>query len=150
MSERLYGIPGSESLHDDIGAAYEQQIEPRLDEGDHEPRVIEEWSVCPPTLHLRSPSDLADWLVEDAAENAGVDGYYDHTEHMARNPEVLAAAEALITAMADRITYRVADKRLAEHAITWDDDDEPLLNGERLYHRRPDASADSRTSGGTP
>jgi hypothetical protein len=134
--ERLFGVPGSEALWDDLGSAYEQQIEPYLgDETSRPPWIIEE--VCPPAAHLRSAGDLVDWLVEEASGNAGVDGYYDHTEHLNRDAEIVAAAQALIAALASRITYRVADKRLAEHTITWDADGEPLADGERLYRPRP-------------
>ena len=133
---RLYGVPGSEELHGDIGDAYEMQIEPWLDEHDHRPpRVIEEWSVAPPERQFRAAVDIVDWMLEDAADDSGPD-YYDQTEHLTRDTVVLAAAEALIAALVSRITYRTADKRLAEHEITWDADDEPLLNGVRLYHRR--------------
>lgn len=134
---RLYGVPGSEMLHDDLGAAYETQIEPWLDESDRTPRVIEEWTVSPPSAHLPSAADHVERLIEDASESAGGEGYYDSEQHLIHDPDVLAAAEALLAALADRITYRMADRRVAEHTVTWDDEDEPLVDGERLY--RPSA-----------
>lgn len=137
--DRLFGVPDTEYLQVDIGAAYESQIDPYVDEHDRRPRVIEEWTVFPPRHHLRSPEDLVDWLIEDASESAGLDGYYDHAEALTRDPEVLAAADALIASIADRVTYRVAHERVAEHAVTWDADGEPLIDGEPLYVKRDES-----------
>jgi hypothetical protein len=150
--ERLFGVPDSETMWLDLGSAYEQQIEPYLDdEGNRSPKIIEEWSVCPTTAHLRDPRALVDWLLEEAADSAGAEGYYDDTEHLARNPEVVALAEALIAGLASRIAYRVADRRVGEHVITWDENDEPLVAGVRLYVRRePTPESADRTDGVAP
>jgi hypothetical protein len=140
---RLFGIPDSETLWPDLGAAYEQQVEWDRDESGPESRIIEEWTVAPPTVHLRDAAGLVEWLLEDAADNAGAEGYYDDTEHLARDPELVALADALIAGMASRITYRVADRRVAEHVITWNADDEPLVGGFPLYVQRPETKGDS-------
>lgn len=134
--ERLYGVPGAELCWPDLGSVYELQIEPDLVEKVPSPRVIEEWSVWPAVALLPSARDLLDRLIEDAAENAGTGDYYDSVEHLAREPELLALAQGLVDAFAGRITYSVADKRLAEHTVTWDDEGEPLIDGELLYRRR--------------
>lgn len=139
-ASRLYGLPYAETLHDDIGAAYESHTD-SLDEDDRTPFVIEEWTVSPPAAHFPDASDLVLRLIEDAADECG-DGYYEDAEHLTRDPEVLAAAEALLGLLAGQIRYRMADKRVAEHEITWDDEDEPLLDGARLYVRRTDANGD--------
>lgn len=137
---RLYGAPGEENLHDDIGAAYEMQVEPWVDEHDRRPRVIEEWTVLPAGSTFRSADAIVEWLCEDAADDAP-EGWYDSIQHLDRDPVVLAAAEALRAALIDRAApYWIADKRVAEHVVTWDDDGEPLVNGEPLY--RPIANGD--------
>lgn len=130
--DRLYGVPGAEALYRDIAEAYESQIEPFCD--DHEgTRIIEEWTVLPAGSTFRSPADIVDWLCEDAADDAP-DGWYDCIEHLDHDPVVLAAAEALRAALIERATpYWIADRRVAEHTITWDAEGEPLVNGEPMY-----------------
>ena len=131
-SERIYGIPGSERLYSEVAEAYETQIDGQVDEDDNTPRVIEEWTVAPSISHVRSASSIVEDLIEDAAADAPED-MYDSISHLDTDPDVLAAAEALREAFASRITYSVADKMVAEHVITWDDKNEPLVDGEPMY-----------------
>ncbi len=72
---RLYGLPGAETLHDDIGAAYESHVD-SLDDDYRSPFMIEEWTVAPPSAHFPGASDLVLRLIEDAADDCG-DGYYE-------------------------------------------------------------------------
>lgn len=140
--ERLFGVPGVENLHDDLGAAYESQVEPYVDEHDRRPRVIEEWTVLPAGSTFRSAADIVDWLCEDAADDAP-DGFYDSIAHLDRDPDVLAAAEALRAALIKHVgSYRIADKRVAEHTITWDDAGEPLVDGKPMYVRVTQGNAE--------
>lgn len=140
--DRLYGVPGAEDLHTDIGAAYESQIDPWVDEQDRRPQVIEEWTALPAGSTFRSAASIVDWLCEDAGDDAP-EGWYDSIAHLDRDPVVLAAAEALRAALIERATpYWIADKRVAEHAVTWDDDGEPLVDGERLYMPSPVTASD--------
>lgn len=130
---RLFGLPGSEHLETDLGSAYEMHVEPYDDEHDRRPVVIEEWSVLPAGSTFRAADSIVDWLCEDAGDDAP-EGWYDSIAHLDRDPVVLAAAEALRAALIARATpYWIADKRVAEHTITWDDEGEPLVDGERLY-----------------
>jgi hypothetical protein len=64
--------------------------------------------------------------------------------HLDRDPVVLAAAEALRTALVERATpYWIADKRVGEHVVTWDAEGEPLVDGQPMYVRRaPGQSTD--------
>lgn len=137
MTDRLFGVPGAENLHDDIAAAYEVQIEPWVDDHDRRPRVIEEFTVHPPEYHVPPASHIVEWLVERIAEDGEVDeGYYEHLQRtVEKHPDVLAATEVLRATLAALVTYRMADKRVAQHAITWDDAGEPLVNGEPMYVR---------------
>lgn len=132
--QRLFGVPHSETLFGDLAECYESQIEDYADEHDRRPRVIEEWTVHPPEYHLPSADRIVDWLVEQTGEDGEVDeGFFEHMENMAQRADVLVAAEALRSALAAQITYRMADKRVAEHAITWDEAGEPLVNGKPMY-----------------
>jgi hypothetical protein len=134
--ERLYGVPDAESLYDDLGSAYERQIEDYVDDHDRRPRVLVEWTVHPPKHHLPHASTIVEWLAERAAEDGGIDeGYSDHIDAIMRAPEVLVAADALLDAIAARITYRMAHEKVAEHVITWDAEGEPLVDGTPMYAR---------------
>jgi hypothetical protein len=135
--DRLFGVPDSEDMHRDLGSAYESQVEPWVDEHDRRPRIIEEWTTLPAGSTFRSARSIVEWLCEDAADDAP-EGFYDRIAHLDRDPKVLAAAEALRDALVEHATdYWIADKRVAEHTITWDDAGEPLVNGESLYVRAP-------------
>lgn len=139
---RLFGLPGSENLETDLGSAYEMQIEPYADEADRGPRTIEEWTVLPAGSTFRSADSIVEWLCEDASDDAP-EGWYDSVAHLDRDPVVLAAAEALRVALIERSApYWIADKRVALHLVTWDDDGEPLVDGERLYRPRSEQEAD--------
>lgn len=144
--ERLYGVPHAEALWDDPAAVYEQDIEPYSDGDERQPRIIEEWTVHPPDYHFPSADRLVEWLVEWAADQGELD--WDGAERLEKQAEhvtVTDAAENLLAALAARITYRMADRKVAEHIVTWSPEGEPLLDGFPLY--RPSHSADSGASG---
>ena len=49
-----------------------------------------------------------------------------------------ASTAALRAALIERATpYWIADKRVAEHTVTWDAEGEPLIDGARLYVPSP-------------
>lgn len=144
-ARRLYGVPDAEHLFDDPAGAYELQVEPYADEHDRRPRVIEEWTVHPPHYHLPSTHRVIEWLHEWASDQGELtEDASDHLERSIEHADVHAAAEALLDAVAARMTYWMADRRVAEHTITWDDSGKPLLDGERLY--RPVAEGDPAAS----
>ena len=130
--DRLFGVPDAENLHFDLASAYESEIEPWIEDGGRAPGVIEEWTVHPPEYHLPSAERIAEDIIENAADDT-TEGYYDATAHIWKEADVLAAAEALRQVIASHITYRMADKKVAEHQITWDDEGEPLVDGQPMY-----------------
>ncbi|MCW2957167.1 MAG: hypothetical protein JWO69_2036 [Thermoleophilia bacterium] len=138
---RLYGVQHAETLWDDIGSVYEQQIEPYRDEDNREPVIVEEWTVHPPRYHLPDVYRVVEWLVETAADQGELD--WDGAERLEKNadhPSVRDAAEALLDAMATRLNYRMADRRVAEHVISWTANGEPCADGFPLY--RPSQKAE--------
>lgn len=145
--ERLYGVPDAEHLHDDIASAYEAQIEPYCD--DHEgSRIVEEWTVLPHGSAFMAPDRIVEYLCESAADDAP-DGFWDNVAHLDQDPVVLAAAEALRTALIERATpYWIADKRVGEHVVTWDEKGEPLVDGQPMYLRRPPSENTDYPAGG--
>lgn len=136
-NERLYGLPGAEHMYFDEAEVYETDIEPYLDGHDRRPRIIEEWTVHPPTVHLPKAEHIVESVIEWACDNAEVDEGWSDKAPEPTDPKMLAAAEALREAIAEKVTYRMANKKVAEHVVTWADDDEdmsePLIGGERLY-----------------
>lgn len=132
--QRLYCTPGAEECYFDPAGSYESQIEPWLEPGDRERREIEEWSVLDPSEHVPPIDTLLDWLTEWIADNGMIDeNGYDQWLEAARTPEVCQAADALLTAIASTIKYRMADKHLRSLWVTWDEAGEPLLDGEPMY-----------------
>lgn len=146
--ERLYGVPGAEILHTTIADAYEAQIDPWVDEHDLRPRVIEEWSVHPPEYHLPSAERLLDWLVEQACEDGEVDeGFTECLENAVKRQDALVYADTLRKSLGSLVTYRMADDHLRDHQITWDDNGNPLADGEPMYVKAdgsPESAADGK------
>jgi hypothetical protein len=143
-AERLYGVPYSESLWDDPAGAYEQQIEPYSDEHDRRPVVIEEWTVHPPCYHLPTAAAVVDWLVEYASDQGELtEDAAQHLQDKSQDASITEAAESLLSALASRMAYRMADRRVAEHTITWDSEGRPLLDGQPLYRTstKPDEAS---------
>lgn len=140
--DRLYGLPHAEHMHFDLASCYESDI----DDWDAEPEVepptyiIEEWSVRDCVDHVPSVDTLLDWLSEWTCENGEIDedGCDTFTDAM-RHPDVKAEARRFLDFCAARISYRMADKLVATHTITWDADGEPLDNGEPIYVNNPEA-----------
>lgn len=129
--ERLYGLPHSEVLHTDIATVWESDIEPY---GDPRPTwTIEEWTVRSAIDEVPSAYTIVDRIDETICDDGefSEDPFQDHrlTEHA----DVIEAAETLRQLVAAKITWFTADKKIAEHTITFDADGEPQLNGEPMY-----------------
>lgn len=131
-AERLYGVPDAEHLHFDIATAYELQVEPGLDVHDRCPAVIEEFTVHPPERHLPTADRILEWIIEQTCEDGDVSEEY--AERLA-DIDAIGVVEHFRSSLASLVTYRMADKRVAEHQITWDELGEPLVDGEPMYRR---------------
>ena len=134
--KRLYGIPGSEVMYLSLAEAYESQVDGQ--EG-NDPRIIEEWMTVPAMTLVQDAASIIEGLVEQLTDGAP-DDLYDSICHLDADPVVLAAAEALRDALADKVPdFYLADKRVAEHRITWDEQGEnPMDCDQPIYH--PSAS----------
>ena len=131
--ERLYGLEGSERLHDDPAGVWECDIDASFDDG---PWVIEEWTVRAPLDMVRGArfiiEDLHEWFCDDYAE-------WDCPFETSRVPieqdeTLLLLAEALRSAFASKIPGSWADQIVDTHVLTLVDD-EPHLDGEPLYRK---------------
>lgn len=135
---RLFGIPGAERLHLSLQDCYESDIDPWHDEPDHQPKMIEEWTVAPKRAHLPDASCVVDDIVERCADGYELDEYaVDEIENIGKRDDVKAAADALLDLIASKITYRMAEKLVAEHKVTWTEEGDPLIDGEPLYVKAP-------------
>lgn len=139
-SERLYGTVGAEEMYLDPAEVYESDIEP-WHEPSTEARIeVEEHDVHPPRYHLPTVDCLLEWVSEWACDMGEVgEGYVDHMEAAIAGEDVQQAADALLDLIAARIPYRMANKHLRSLWVTWDENGEPLLDGEPMY--RPAAEA---------
>lgn len=132
-ADRLYGLPGAEYLDTDPSSVYETHIEPYDAPGPDTKVEIEEWSVHPPLYHLPSAPALIEWLEDWVAENGEISEDFEvHFD----SPGVRWAADTLLKAAAQQITWRMANEKLASHWVTWDEFG-PLLDGEPMYQPAP-------------
>lgn len=132
--DRLYGLPGAERLEFDIGSVYETCIDGQL-EGNG-PWTIEEHLVRPTIDSVPT----AERIVGDILELTSEDDYTEDPFHerVYKDPELLALAEALRTAVAGKVTWFMAGEKVATHTITLVETDDPkyptvLLDGEPMY-----------------
>lgn len=136
--QRLYGLPESEDLYFDPASVYESECEPFIDPIEEREAgrsfTIEEWTVHPPQEHLPKVGHVLDFIAEWPDEWGEVsEGYSEHLGKAMDNDDVRAAVQALIDVIASKVTYRMAAEQVATHKVTWDDEGEPLLDGERMY-----------------
>lgn len=135
---RLFGVPGAERLYDTAASYYETELDPYFDDRavpQHPEHIIEEWDVHDPIDHVPSAAMILYWLCEHIGEEI-TDPDAAGLDRLERDEEALAAAEALRATLAGKISWRMARDLLATHKLTWDDQNEPLLDGEPLYQRR--------------
>lgn len=131
--DRLYGRPGDEYLCDDLATVYEQ-AECDWDEN-HRPDLvlIEEWTVAEPIEHLPTAAIALEGIIEHYVSEEVVECVWDSWEDATAADEVIASMQATLDLLASKVTNRMADKHVATHIVTFDDEGEPILNGERLY-----------------
>jgi hypothetical protein len=110
--EYLYGAVGAEHLLDDPEEVAERLFD---DAGGDGPFEVEQWTVRPQRSCLPSVDWLIDTFTEHAADSAWYEtdeGFYEHLTNIVLVPEVRAAADAFLDAVASRIGYHMADKHV--------------------------------------
>lgn len=111
--ESLFGAPGDEWLDGDIHTAAERVLD-RCYPDTPEEVVIEEWvvrdrlSIVPPARHI------VERLIEGLADDYPHEGFIEDLPSD-NDPALIEAAEALREALAARINFDLADKRVAKH-----------------------------------
>lgn len=124
-TERLYGKPHAERLFDDLDYAVDAAIDDTYDTPEVREVVIEEWTVHPPQYHLPDAERIVEWVVEWAADGGEVaEGWGE--DIVPSHPDLLAAAEALRDAIAEKCGFRMADRLVARHTVTFEVDDHDI------------------------
>jgi hypothetical protein len=136
--DRLYGLAiASDGLFDSPAGVYEADIEPYLGfllERQSPAMAIDEWTVHPPSYHLPTADAVAEHVYEHACDMEMSEDCDEEYRRVSQDPDVLAAFQSALDLMASKVTYRMADKLVATHTLTWTADGAPLLDGEPLSH----------------
>lgn len=131
---RLFGLPDAEHLYDEAATVWETDIEPCIEPGSGQ-AVVHEWTVHDPIEHLPNPDHVIDFIYEVACDTGEV--AEDWGEDFPLGDDVVrSATETLLRVIANRIHYRMAKDKVAEHVIEWDateDDVTVTLDGEPMY-----------------
>lgn len=131
----LYGMPHAEDMDWDPQTVYEKYIEDYVDDHDRRPREIEEWTATGADVWLMHTDLIIEHVVEMSSDELG-DGGYEHLEKAGKSDDVVAAFEAARALMASKVTYLMADKKIKTMTVTWNEEGEPLLDGEPMYVKK--------------
>lgn len=113
---KLFGPPGAEVLW----ASLEECIS-------REFPIIEEWTVTPPEDHLPEATHMAsfllEWICECGSEETS-EGWYENFSAMVldTDPVIVEAMDKVRSHIASLITYRMADRQVAQYTFTYEDD----------------------------
>ena len=138
--ERLWGPEGAEQLELDPASAYES-YEFAFINDENEPRIMEEWTCTPLGEFVRpNVEELVEVVVEGLGDDLVLEDAWESIEqlHLERDAEVIAAFEMAVAVLRSKLNtngYRMADKLVAKHTITWVDE-EPYMDGEPMYVKR--------------
>ena len=111
-ADRLYGQVGADYLEHSLEGVLDDATE------DFGTMLVEEWTVHPAEYHLPAADQIVEWVVEWAEENGEVSEEWD-CPGAADDAGVLFFAETLRNAIAAKVTWRMADKRVAVWEVTW-------------------------------
>lgn len=135
---RLFGLPWAEALYATPGMCYRHSGMEDMRPG---PVVIEEWSVVDPHSHLPEPEHILSYIAEWVADNGEVDeGFDEQVQHATSTAAAVAAAEALVDTILVFVNRRMAKDIVERHTVTWTPSGVPLLDGEPMGGRRPEAT----------
>lgn len=136
-TEFLYSTPGAERAFDDPAACYEAE----LDGDDHlDSPTIQKWTTKAAAKDLPSVDYTIEWVIEFAAMETTEDGYKDW-EYAGGRDDVKAAFRVALDLLASHVHYRLCDRLVGTHTVTWTETGEPLLDGEPMYRKAEGATA---------
>lgn len=132
-NDRLYGQPGDEHMHFDAESV--------LDSCDKDEVEIEEWTVRPPREHLPPVDHLLEWIAE--SDYDVTEEWWESARDAVAHEDVKALAEKLLETIAEHITYRMADRRVAVHTYRWVPAAEPAYEDDGEYELANTVYADT-------
>lgn len=134
--DRMYCVPYAEIMHTDPTDVWELQIDWTPDHGPvpEDGWIIEEWTVRPVVFLGDYADTVAERVGEDLCdESEWTEDGMDAVSRAAGHPDVVAAFQEALDLLCSKVTYRMADEKVAEHRVTVDAEGEPIMNGERMF-----------------
>jgi hypothetical protein len=110
------------------GCPTKDSVTARLAEG----WEVDEHTVVPNASHLMDGGRVLDRIVEATEDAEVTEDWQERLDNAASDPEVIAAADALIALFASKITYYMAGEVVAKHRVTVIDG-EPMWDGEPMF-----------------
>ncbi len=131
---RLYGTPGAEVMYSELEDCYETEIEEWREGREVHAYTIEEWTVYPPRHHLPSVDQIGTWMSEWVAEDGEVcEGASEDFDKILGDVAIKSRIEQLLSAIAEKVTCRMAKDKVQDFVITFDNNNEPLIDGAPMY-----------------
>lgn len=135
--DRLYGLPDDEYLELTPEDVYERDIEPHLPAEPIRPgkavETILEYTVTDNRKLLPSVDGVVTDIIEVAADGPVTEEWYEAAVDATKDEKVVSAFNKALDLLASKIRYWMADTVVAEHELTFDENGQPLLDGEPLY-----------------
>jgi hypothetical protein len=120
--DRLYGEPDAETLHADIDAAIAGHL--WLGLPDDDAFTIHEWTVTAvsPPKPATVIELVCEWIADDLCQTERDDNLWGARA----DPDCLATASALVTLIASRVTWQMANQHVATWTVVIRPDGTPL------------------------
>lgn len=141
MTEFLYGLDGDEDLRTSPQEVYEDREcdycfeDVPVDQW--ELMEIEEWTAKPLGAFLPSGRRVVEMLCEALYEDEVSESAEDSIGRAESSAEAHAAFDVALAVLASKLTgWWQAEKLVRTLTVTWDENGEPLLDGEPMYVKR--------------
>lgn len=129
----LYGLDFDEYLHDDPESVYELWADDRDVDDRPERLEIIEWSVVTMGTFLPDADRVIDRVMSRLEDEPIFEEGYEAILQAA-DDDVRAAFKSAVDLWSSKIHgWRQADKELRRLIVTWNEQGEPLLDGEPMY-----------------
>ena len=139
MIDFLYGRDGDEVLFDSLGGAIEA-FDWEWDDLRGETVDIYVWTTVPLGAFLPKAEVILDWIAETVYEAEVVEAASDHVNDAVADSLVVAAftdACEVLRRRLDASRFAMAGRHVQTIKVTWDENGEPLADGEPVYIKRP-------------
>ena len=130
----LYGLPGDEYLDDDPYDTFGRWWDDRDAPIRHGfTLLIEEFSAIPAGKLVPKADRVLEWVHELICDDFGMDGLHEVVERGVENQEVVDAFTVALDLLGSKISgWSMADKKLRDIPVTWDDNGDPWMDGKPI------------------